>query len=130
MTEYSFPKEGRLCSLNVISKIFREGKSLYCPHFKILYIYNSTLESRVVISVPKRNIKQAVNRNRVKRLTREVLRQLRVSKYFSEGLDLFFIYTQKNIPNYSTIDKSIRDALTKIEKTINKSDNNTTNTDS
>lgn len=127
MTDFSFPKENRLCSLKQISKIFKEGDVVYSNNFKVLYIKSGHLNSRVVISVPKRNIKLAVQRNRIKRVSRESLRLLKIATYFPEGLDLFFIYSSATVQEYSTINKSIVDAIAKIDKNLKKRVSPTTN---
>lgn len=127
MTDFSFPKENRLCSLKQISKIFKEGDVVYSNNFKVLYIKSGHLNSRVVISVPKRNIKLAVQRNRIKRVSRESLRLLKIATYFPEGLDLFFIYSSTTVQESSNIYKSIVDAISKIDKNIKKRISTTTN---
>jgi ribonuclease P protein component len=74
-------------------------------------------------SASRRNFKKAVDRNRIKRLSREgyrlqkepLLRQLRV-----KGLSMavFFIYTGRELPDYPTVTEKIGVALHKLLKEI------------
>lgn len=71
----------------------------------------------------KRNFKKAVDRNRIKRLTREAYRlqkgplALRVEER-QLSLCLFFIYTGKELPDHRLVSGRIAVALEKIAKEI------------
>jgi ribonuclease P protein component len=71
----------------------------------------------------KRNFKKAVDRNRIKRLTREAYRlqkeplALRVEER-RLSLCLFFIYTGKELPDQRLVSGRIAVALEKIAKEI------------
>ncbi len=83
-----FPKSERLCSQKVIKELFSKGSSLFVYPFKILYLPASTLSAsavfpQVMFSVPKKNFKRAVDRNRIKRQCREIYRLCK-SHLFSE----------------------------------------------
>jgi len=70
-----------------------------------------------------RHFKKAVDRNRIKRLSREAYRlqkhpllQRLEEKRFS--LAVFFIYTGKELPDYATVTDKISVALQKLIKEI------------
>jgi ribonuclease P protein component len=70
-----------------------------------------------------RNFKKAVDRNRIKRLTREAYRLQRQT--LQEGLEakdislaVFFIYTGKELPDYGVVRDRIGVALSKLVKEI------------
>ncbi len=68
--------------------------------------------AQVLISVPKRNLKKAVKRNRVKRLIREVYRKRKQKLYdhlIENHLSINFaiIYTSKEILSYHELDEKI-----------------------
>lgn len=74
----TFTKEERLHEEKLIDSLFKNGKSFFVFPFKVLYLplgTESAFPSKVLISVPKRNFKRAVDRNRIKRLVREAYRR-------------------------------------------------------
>jgi len=74
-----FPKRQRKLSLRVLTDLHQNGSVLFHHPYKIFYrIYPSPAgvhsEPKIVISIPKRNIKRAVDRNRIRRQIREAFR--------------------------------------------------------
>lgn len=77
----TFHKSQRLCSHYLIDKLFEPGSSSSLSAFPLRVVYrleyrNADLHSntQMLISVPKRYFKHAVDRNRVKRQVREAYR--------------------------------------------------------
>lgn len=74
MTKNTFPKKERLCSKISIAELFANGQSIRSGEIKITHLKTDlSVEDqpiKVIISVPKRNIRLAVNRNQVKRRIR------------------------------------------------------------
>jgi ribonuclease P protein component len=70
---YSFPKAVRLLNRADFVKLNRSGKRYSGRHFVILLKQNSLENSRLGVTVSKK-VGNAVKRNRVKRLLREVFR--------------------------------------------------------
>jgi ribonuclease P protein component len=75
------------------------------------------------VGVSKRYFKKAVDRNRIKRLTRESYRHrqqpikdLLVGK--NAKLDLFFIFTGKEIPDLELCGKGVNTAIEKLLKIL------------
>lgn len=109
-----FGKKYKLCSKKVIASIFEEGKQEKVHPFVLRYIHSdlkTNTRFQIVISVPKRNFKRAVDRNRIKRVIREAVRK---KKYILENaiseetqqLALFLIYTaQQEEPHQKISDK-------------------------
>ena len=58
-------------------KVFKTGKNVYAPHFRILVAESSSGVSRLGLVVSRKVSKRAHDRNRVKRLAREFFRQNR-----------------------------------------------------
>lgn len=74
---YSFPKKQRLTGEIRIGKLFMQGKSFIAFPLRIVYLTdekNSETPVRIVINVPKKRIKRANMRNRLKRRIREAYR--------------------------------------------------------
>ncbi len=117
-----FPKRERLHTHKEVSELFKSGHFLYSDCFKFIYTISSDADTgiRIGISIPKKHIKHAVQRNLIKRRTTESIRQKKHSVShlcIENGINLtaFFIY-KKNYPeSFKTIGKSID---TIIEKTI------------
>jgi len=89
---YTLGKEEKLKSKILIEQLFAEGKHVKSFPFRLIYLKaNHTAEFPISIgfSVPKRNVKLAVNRNRIKRLMREVYRKNKHA--FAENLDTQYV---------------------------------------
>lgn len=76
--KYSFKKEERLCSKKFLTELFDNGSSFLVYPFRVVWktseISNQTSPAQVVISVPKKRFKSAVDRNLIKRRTKEIYR--------------------------------------------------------
>jgi ribonuclease P protein component len=73
----TFRKPEKICNQNQIDALFKDGKSLKSGLFRL--IFNETEKSgssavQVLIAVPKKSLRHAVDRNRMKRLIREAYR--------------------------------------------------------
>ena len=76
--KYTFPKEEHLCSKKRIEQLFnRKNSSLGVYPLRLTWVAapaRTTAPPQVLITVPKRAFKRAVDRNRLKRLVREAYR--------------------------------------------------------
>jgi len=71
---YSFPRKLRLSKGDQYQAVYQEKKK-WVTHSLIFYIKNNELNHpRLGLGIPKRTIRSAVGRNRVKRINREHLR--------------------------------------------------------
>lgn len=120
---YTLGKEEKLKSKILIEQLFKKGTRVKSFPLQLIYlpvILDSKFPIKVGFSVPKRNIKLAVDRNRIKRLMREVYRK---NKYdFSENVSkqyaMMFIYMNKNEMKYEDIELSMKKLQTKLMNTI------------
>ncbi|MBO5186831.1 MAG: ribonuclease P protein component [Prevotella sp.] len=77
---YTFGKRERLVSRKMMERLFGGGgsRSLSAYPLRLVYLRMERVESdvpaQVLVSVPKRHLKHAVDRNRVKRQVREAYR--------------------------------------------------------
>ncbi len=98
-----FPKKEKLKSESLIRGIFEEGKSISSYPLKLIYLeikVPAKTKIQCGVTVPKRNFKSAVKRNRIKRLLRESYR-LNKEQIFNniEGSFAFlFLYLGKEMP--------------------------------
>lgn len=118
-----FPKKEKLKSEILIRSIFEEGKSITSYPLKLIYLdikEQSRAKIQCGVTVPKRNFKSAVKRNRIKRLLRESYR-LNKEQIFNniEGSFAFlFLYIGKEIPGYEEVEKHMRVILQKFLKKV------------
>lgn len=74
--EESFPRSARLRSGNEFRKVLREGRRIQSPAFNLYVSREEGSGSRLGLIVPRR-IGNAVTRNRIKRVLRELFRRSR-----------------------------------------------------
>ena len=125
---YTFPKSEHLCSIKRIDSLFTKGKSFSYKGLKTFFLLRETDKEnplQCIFSVSKRNFKNAVSRNRIKRLMREAYRLsnsgLKQKIYLSNyGIDIAFIYTNKEIKPLEEIEEIIIHSLVKLEHEYSK----------
>ena len=114
---FRFPKEEKLKNQKTIEALFLEGKTMVKYPVKLYYLPESEFtKSKVAFAVPKKNFKQAVIRNRIKRQMREAYR-LHKHKLFinnSSNFALLFLYINKEVPEYSQLESSISSLIKSI----------------
>jgi ribonuclease P protein component len=101
----TFSKAERLCNYHRVNKLFREAKVLKKYPLKLLYtpIDGSTQPTQLLISVPKRLMKKAVDRNRMKRLIRESYRLQKMMLSIGRTYSLALLYMSKEQLPYREI---------------------------
>ncbi|MBK6266673.1 ribonuclease P protein component [Marivirga sp. S37H4] len=128
-SSFSFKKEERLSSKKIIKELFDKGSSFYLFPFKVIYLENSLAipnqhqAHQVLITVPKRKFKKAVDRNPIKRKIRESYRlqkHLISPKSIKKSFWIAYIYTtDKDLP-YSVISEKLKMTLQRLKETVNK----------
>ena len=86
-------KEERLKSKKLIESLYAEGKSIKNFPLRLVYLqveHTSNFPAQAGFSVPKRNFKSAVSRNRIKRLLKEAYRLQKTVVY--SGVDKSYIF--------------------------------------
>jgi ribonuclease P protein component len=77
MSFFSFRKDEILRKKKLIDRLFAEGTSFFIYPFKIFWLATPTdteFPAQMLVSVAKRNFKNAADRNRIKRQIREIYR--------------------------------------------------------
>ena len=96
---YTFKKEERLCSRKHLDLLFKNGSSFLLYPFRVSYLFveePASVQAQVVINVPKKRYKRAVDRNLLKRRIREAYRLNKEENFYNQlptdlGLLLFSI---------------------------------------
>ena len=126
---YTLGKEEKLKRRKLIEQLFAEGQRVKSYPIQLVYIPN-TFETDVLVkvgfSVPKRNIKLAVNRNRIKRVLREVYRKNK--HQFSDNLKkpyiFMFIYMAKEEIKYEELEHVLEKVCAKFFDKITEDEQN------
>tara|TARA_Y100000034_G_C6885237_1_gene406351 strand:- start:917 stop:1282 length:366 start_codon:yes stop_codon:yes gene_type:complete len=71
---YEFNRESRLLTPGQFQQVFSKSSRFGSSHFTILVSPNKTNKPRLGFAVAKKRVKLAVQRNRIKRITRESFR--------------------------------------------------------
>jgi ribonuclease P protein component len=146
-----FQKHERLCLKKDIAELFEKGQKSACFPFRIILNANYSIyqlplfgnsengdeemkvpefecKTQILISVSKRNFKNATDRNRLKRQIREAYRLKKdgffkmINDHLPQNTNLFihigFIYTSKVKEPYSLIERKMEKALEEIANKI------------
>jgi ribonuclease P protein component len=121
----TFTKAERLCSKFLIDQLVEKGKSFNSSSFRItwLEIQEDIGKAQILISVPKRIFKKAVDRNRLKRLMRETYRKNKLLLYHqlnNKKVILMFVYKAKTVISYKEMEEKMVIALQHLVKEINR----------
>lgn len=128
--QFTLGKNERLKSRKQIELLFSEGKKFVVGPFRVIYLLNEMLNAQYSmfniqfgVGVSAKNFKRAVDRNRIKRLTREGWRlqknelKDKLAKA-DQQINVFFIYTSKEMPEYSLVFNKIGTAVKKLIEKI------------
>ena len=123
-----FPKIEKLKSTKDIDGLFNGGKSIHETPIRAIYKKkedSSKVSLSVGVSVPKKLIKLAVDRNLLKRRMREAYRlnnqQLKQTLLTSETqLNVMFVYGSKQILSYIEIEDKIKVILNRFNSMFEK----------
>ncbi len=125
-SRFTLRKEERICSRLQIEELFSSGRSFSLTTFplRIVYLEGERKDGdpalQMLVSVPKRHLKRAVDRNRVKRQVREAYRknkrQLAVLMESREGkkMSVAFLWLDGKLHPSDEIDGKVEQMLTRI----------------
>ena len=114
---FTFPKNEKLKSQKTIGSLFSEGKGLNQFPLRMLYLKMDGQECiKAGFSVPKKNFKQAVARNRLKRLMREAYRLHKNKLKPNNGgnFALLFLYIGREECDFGEIENAMITLLNRL----------------
>lgn len=122
----SYAKAEKLKSRKALNALFTGGKSFAVFPVKVFWMPaapNSGQPIQAGVGVSARHFKKAVDRNRIKRLLRECYRLnkhslLATLEAEEKKVVVFFLYVGKELPDYTTFNEKMQQALTKLEEQI------------
>lgn len=111
----SFRKAERLCVKKHIDLLFREGKSFGVYPFRVVWMIvpcEGRPPLQVLISIPKRLVRKAVNRNTIRRKIKEAYRLNKgmLADYLSgqgKCMRLAILYQGDGVPVFSEVERKI-----------------------
>lgn len=104
-----YPRHEKLKHRNTIALLFEKGKWKTCGNLRIItYCPKDNASHQIGVSVSKKFFKKATDRNRIKRLLREVYRLNKsafVEKFGETSVSMLF-WTSKELPHhYQEVEK-------------------------
>lgn len=120
MTSLRLYKKEKLCSLTAINRLFSpaaagENKTIMAYPWRAVWHPRDDRDGvRFLISVPKKKIRHAVDRVKMRRRCREAYRLSR--HLLADGLsaDIAFIYVAQNLTDYTRTLRSVEKILTRM----------------
>jgi ribonuclease P protein component len=123
---FTFKKEERITGNKRISTFFARGGSFLVYPFKVVFYECECTASEpvsILISIPKKRLKRATARNRMKRLVREAYRvnkELIPSHLLLDNhrIDIAFVYVKDELSDYDKVEKSVCKSLREISNKL------------
>ncbi|MBD78814.1 MAG: ribonuclease P protein component [Crocinitomicaceae bacterium] len=114
-------KRERIKSKIEVDLLFREGQSFFCFPFKLVYLLkdigSEQSRTKLLVSIPKRKFKKAVDRNLIRRRIKEAYRQSKNELELPDKgkeLLLSFIYAHDEIRDFNELQKRLALSLHKL----------------
>jgi len=123
---FTFSKQEKLSGETVVTELFLKGASFIAYPVRVVWTASKAKEGptlQVLMSVPKKKLKHAVDRNRVKRLLREAYRlhksELTALVVAQElQVRMAFVWIPSEVLGYDKVERKVLDALTKMHKLL------------
>lgn len=135
--KYTLSKDERVKKRRYIEQLFNGSKSFSVPPYRVFYFFrhDSDLDDgtpdwqerrnepllQAAFGATKKKFKRAVDRNRIKRLTREAYRlqklplQASIRERKEACLKIFLLYTGVEMPDFNLVKEKVGAILQKLE---------------
>lgn len=133
----TFPKAEHLCLRHEIDQLFKAGSHAYVAYpLRVVYCVVEHREGpkvKVLLSVSKRKLRHAVDRNRTKRQLREAYRKQKHTLIAAlpkgMGIHLGIMWLNDNLSKSATIEKKMNTLLNRVQECVLKNLKNTPTTE-
>lgn len=121
--KFSLPKSKRLKGRQRIEQMFQCGSSIFSHPIALMYQYENLEPGQewiaIGVGVSKKNIKLAVDRNKIKRMMREIIRLnqdilVQKAQASDRKLNIMLVYVGKLIPEWDYLERIIKNLSAKI----------------
>ncbi|MBS1747877.1 MAG: ribonuclease P protein component [Bacteroidetes bacterium] len=125
---FSYNKSGKLKSKRQIDTVFKAGKSFKVFPIKVFYLIDEGEKClQCGVGVSSRFFKNAVDRNRIKRLLREAYRTEQQSLHDflnnkQKQLNVFLLFIDKSLPEYPSMKTKMKICINRLIKEMNEAD--------
>ncbi len=124
--QFTLGKNERIKSRKVLDAIFQQGRSFSSFPYRVVYLASQE-GLKFAVGVSTKNFKHAVDRNKIKRQTKEAYRLQKINlesvlMQKKTGLNVFFVYTAKEIIFYKQMFDAVEKIIEKIVKQQNETD--------
>ncbi len=123
--DYTFKKSEKLKSKKLIEQLFLEGHSVSAFPLRLIYLQTFLKDGaniKIGVSVSKQIFKKAVDRNRIKRLLREIYR-LNKNSYFNNittQYTFMVLYIGSEKLEFITLEAKMKLLFEKFNKVVSK----------
>ncbi|HXH19417.1 MAG TPA: ribonuclease P protein component [Chitinophagales bacterium] len=121
----TFTRHERLKSKKLIERLFERGQSIDAPPLRMVWMpaIAFCMPAQVSFSVARRSFRQAVERNRIKRLMREAwrLRKQELYSFLSEkktSLAVMLIFTGKKKPRFHEVQEKLVTIIQQLTRSV------------
>ncbi len=119
--KFTFNKKEKLKSEKLIAQLFADGQSVAAYPLRLVYLkttFEDNVKVKAGVSVSKRNFRNAVDRNRIKRLMREAYRLQKDAYFnnFSGSYALMILYIGKDATDFKTVRLRMNQLFDKFQK--------------
>ena len=125
--KFTFNKKEKLKSKKLIEQLFANGQSVSAFPLRLVFLptfFDDGVLVKTAVSVSKKHFKTAVDRNRIKRLMREVYR-LNKSAYFNNITTQYafmILYIGKDKPNITQIECQMKHLFEKFVSKVSEAE--------
>ena len=118
---HKLPKSDKLHSFGAIRRLFTEGRGgfVYPLRYVVYAEHAEEMSAEILFSTPKKFLKRANKRNKVRRRMREAYRlnkELLLSSSDPRMLQVALIYSSKEVIDYKTIENATKKILDILSK--------------